>query len=659
MFDARDLQDLRRRMSEPAWAPVWGKIHEATDRSVAEPVSLPPRGGNWGHFYVCPKHGTRLETGRELAPWQWEHRCPVDGATLASDPARPATDLDGVVIGQRHYAHARTIRNAGIAFRVTGDARYLRHARSLLLAYADAYRRYPYHEYVPGSRFGGGHVQSTVLDEAVWLIPMAQGADLIWDTLTEGERRDLADHLFLPAVREGLLPNTLGVHNIQCWKNTAIGLVGYLLGDRTLIGAAIDDPNQGFRQQMRQGVQDDGVWYEGAWGYQFYTLNALAPLVEAARHAGCNLYEEPLHRLYTAPLSLAMPNLRLPGFNDSDEVDARNALYELAYARYKDPLFAAGIPSDRTSEPALWYGLPQVPNAPAPALGSRNATTSGYAILQKGQGPDATWLCVKYGPHGGGHGHPDKNGFVLYARGRVVCPDAGIQPYGSPMHGEWNRTTVAHNTLVVDERNQEPATGKCLAFGDSGGVAYAMTDAGAIAPGVRHVRTACLLDENLVVFTDYVESSESHTWDIACHANGQWASSGQWPGWVGPGRNGYQHLRDMTVRPVAGPMTLPLHLAPNWSGALVIAAGGPSQVMTGTGMTSRVMDRVPAAILRQTGKKATFVWSVALDGKVLPRLAQSASAAGVTVDATAGKRHWRLTIDPTQAKVAVQTDEAH
>ncbi|MBC7543644.1 MAG: heparinase II/III family protein [Candidatus Sericytochromatia bacterium] len=656
LFDARDLPALRERVHGSASAPLWDKTLAELKRSMAEPVTLPPRGGNWSHFYVCPKHGVRLETGKELAPWHWEHRCPVDGEILASDPAKPPTDLDGVVIGHRHYAHARSIRNAGIAYQLTGEPAYARFARTLLLAYKDAYRRYPFHEYVPGSRFGGGHAQSTILDEAVWLIPVAQGADLVWDTLSAQERRDLAEQVFLPAVRECLLPYPLGVHNIQCWKNSAIGLVGYLLGDQSLIGVALDDPQQGFRQQLRQGVQDDGVWFEGAWGYQFYMLNALAPLTEAARHAGTNLYDEPLHRLFTAPLRFAMPNLRLPAFNDSEEVSAQNPLYELAYARYKDPLFAAGIPSDRMSEPALWYGLPQVPSAVAPASGSRNASTSGYAILQKGQGSDATWLCLKYGPHGGGHGHPDKNGFVLYSRGRVVCPDAGIQPYGSPMHGEWNRTTVAHNTLAVDEQDQARATGTCLAFGSTGGVDYAMTDAGAIAPGVRFVRTAFLLDHDLVVFADQMESQQPHTWDIVCHAFGQWAMTATAPPWQGPGRHGYQHLKDTVVRPAAQGVTLPLRLAPDWTASLIVAPGGLAQVITGTGMTNRVMDRVPAALLRQTGPKATVVWALDLAGGTSTTLSQTVTPSALTVEVRAGQRHWQLTVDPQHARVAVKAE---
>ncbi len=78
--------------------------------------------------------------------------------------------------------------------------------------------------------------------------------------------------------------------------------------------------------------------------------------------------------------------------------------------------------------------------------------------------PDATWLCLKYGPHGGGHGHPDKLNFVLYSRGQILGVDPGTAAYGVPIQNEWYKSTLAHNTLVVDEENQKPAEGKSLAF---------------------------------------------------------------------------------------------------------------------------------------------------------------------------------------------------
>src|SRR5512137_3018224 len=105
------------------------------------------------------------------------------------------------------------------------------------------------------------------------------------------------------------------------------------------------------------------------------------------------------------------------------------------------------------------------------------------------------WFSMKYGPHGGGHGHPDKLGFVLYGRGQVLAPDPGTANYGVPIQGGWFRTTLAHNTLVVDEDSQKAAEGKCLAFLAADGFSAVMAEAGAIFPGVTFRRTAALIGD--------------------------------------------------------------------------------------------------------------------------------------------------------------------
>jgi hypothetical protein len=80
---------------------------------------------------------------------------------------------------------------------------------------------------------------------------------------------------------------------------------------------AIDDPDRGFRVQIEKGITDDGLWYEGSLGYHQYTIQALWPLAEAARHAGIDLYSDRMRSLFDAPLSLALPEGESPGFNDS------------------------------------------------------------------------------------------------------------------------------------------------------------------------------------------------------------------------------------------------------------------------------------------------------------------------------------------------------
>jgi len=381
LFNDEGVARLKKRVEQLGWAGQWKAFRDGVDRGLAQKVELPPRGANWWHWYVCPQHGARLTTGKQIAPWQWEHICPVGKEVLRGDPSRPDRDFDGCVISGNHDRYAREVQHTGIAYQVTGEAKYAARARDILLAYAGRYLSYPLHNTRGQAQVGGGHVHSQTLDESVWLIPMAQGADLVWDTLSAEDRKAIAEKLFLPAARDTILVHRMGIHNIQNWKNSAVGLTGLLVGDDALVRAAIDDPDRGYRAQMAKGVQADGAWFEGAWGYHFYTLSAVWPLTEAARNSGVDLYGEPLKKMFLAPVELAMPNGLLPAFNDSNEVNIRNDLYELAWARYHDPRLALGLAgSNRRNDFALWFGADELPEAGAASVGGRNSTASGYAI---------------------------------------------------------------------------------------------------------------------------------------------------------------------------------------------------------------------------------------------------------------------------------------
>ncbi|MGQ9729532.1 MAG: alginate lyase family protein, partial [Candidatus Fervidibacter sp.] len=410
LFNREGINELKERISRYDWAKVqWDALKRRTDTALKETVNLPPRGGNWWHYYACPKHGASLRTGKQIGEWKWEHICPVDNEVLESDPTKPERDYDGVVIMSVHGRYANLVRDLGIVYQVTNERRYAEKAKGILMAYADRYLSYPLHDIRGRPQIGGGRVGPQTLDEAVWLIPMAQGADLIWETLTETEQQHLAQKLFLPAVKEVILPHKMGVHNIQCWKNSAVGLVGFLLGDEQLIWEAIDNPERGYWIQMKRGVSEDGAWWEGAWGYHFYTLSALWHLTEAARNCGINLYGAELKRMFDAPFKFMMPNWRLPAFNDSFEAPLRmetgsdrfsvtQTIYELAYARYREPMYAALLyGSDRRSDFALWFGVGELPEPQPLRWQSVNYPASGYAILAEGEGEQATWLCLKYG----------------------------------------------------------------------------------------------------------------------------------------------------------------------------------------------------------------------------------------------------------------------
>jgi hypothetical protein len=419
---------------------------------------------------------------------------------------------------------------------------------------------------------------------------------------------------------------------------------------------------------MEKGVLGDGMWTEGSSGYHFYTISGVLPLTEAARNCGLNLYGPKLQSMFNGPLQLAMPDFVLPNFNDSGTVPlVREAdLYEVALARYGNPAYAPLLAqSDRRNRRALLYGMINLPTGAEPKpFASHNSPASGYAVLQKGQGRDATWLCVKYGPHGGGHGHPDKNNFILYARGQIVAPDAGTHAYGSPLHAAWDKTTLAHNTLTVDEASQAQATGKCLAFGAERGVDYVVTDAGPIYPSVRFVRTVALLTTNLVVFVDQVTADKTRTLDLVYHQNGDWQKLPAGESWTAPSGVGYKHFSDTNKRTagVSG-LTLRTRIANDWRSTLTLAGGEPTEIITGYGILKTTEDRVPMLVQRCRARFAAFVWAISLDATPVTLRAQTVSDANratlpkseaVLVQVNNSNQRWSLLANPQQRSVEVQ-----
>jgi len=373
---------------------------------------------------------------------------------------------------------------------------------------------------------------------------------------------------------------------------------------------------------MKDGVTSDGIWWEGAWGYHFYTISALSSLTEAARNCGIDLYCDEVKRMYDAPFMFAMPNGNLPAFSDSNEFSFSKTgpTYEQAYARFANPDYVPLIArSNRRNPNALWFGEGDLPENSSTECSSRNYPEAGYGILSKGRGEDATWLCLKYGAHGSGHGHPDKLSFILAARGETIGVDPGTARYGLPIQRAWYRKTIAHNTLSVDERSQQSATGKCLAFGQEHGVDYVMAEAGDIYDGVRFVRTVAMLNENLIVFVDQIRSASEHTYDVAYHQLGSWVKLPEGSAWEGPKGTGYEHLENATIREASGSETLKVKVKEKWQVAITLADNEPTEIITGGGIQAYKQERVPAAIFRRRTKDAAFVWALSLDG-VAPKI---------------------------------------
>jgi oligo-alginate lyase len=606
------------RLNELAPTQPWAK--EQRDKIIAEAaafpdsyektyglssVELPPEGGQWMAFYACPDTGTHLE----FVPPN-HNVCPDTGKEYNEHP------YDQAVYQMRADALYKGALASALAYRLTGDRADALKGALILKLYADKYSSYPIHGIA--GRVGdknGARVYAQNLDEATFLINMAWTYDLLRDSdvFTAADREHIEKDL-LYACAEVTGQHGIGATlNITSWINGALIAVGYTLNDQTLINRAIDGPN-GFRAQMKQNIAD-GFWVEGALGYQFYAIEPLERTAQMAARNGVNLWkQEPnLEALFVSPLGLIFPDGTTPSFNDSNGnlpvLKERASEYEVAYTATHDPLFAAICAEyKRDNREAFLFGVPSIDPSTLPKPKSAVFPIAGYATMRAPVG-DLTEI-MKFGPHGGSHGHYDKLTEVIFAKGTTMSVDPGSQSYGLPIHFTWDRVTVAHNTLGVDETSQVPATGKLISWQAEPEFTAVTADAGPVYPNADLQRTSLLTsDYVLEITTGQTTDGKEHDFDLSYHNYGVEHPDGNFAPYSGfPQKDGYQHLTENKMAEIAGTFHTRFEMDKGRDMEMwVLGDAGPSQVFTGVGPGPHITNLVPYAIVRRHGASAKFV----------------------------------------------------
>jgi len=227
--------------------------------------------------------------------------------------------------------------------------------------------------------------------------------------------------------------------------------------------------------------------------------------------------------------------------------------------------------------------------------------------------------------------------------------DPGTAKYGLPVQNGWFKTSLAHNTLVVGEENQNRTEGKCLALGQTEGVDFVVADAGPIYDGLRFTRSVALVDENLLVFVDQVVAEDERAMDLVYHTRGAWVDVPDGEPWEAPDKPGYRYLRDATARSTSKGLVLGTQVSEGWRTTVTLAGGDPTEVVTATGIGRHLEDRVPAMVLRRRAAQTAYAWCTSLDaaevqlvwlgvtdasGEALPR----SVAAALAVTSSGGRR---------------------
>ncbi|MEN0029940.1 MAG: alginate lyase family protein [Pseudomonadota bacterium] len=544
-------------------------------------------------------------------------------------------DPGGGYTHEQHKRNYQAIYSAGTLYRLTGDRAYADFARDLLLKYADLYPTLGAHPAGRGQI--PGRIFWQTLNDSVWLVYSVQGYDAIRETLSAEDRQKIDDQVFRRMARflSDDTPNNFErIHNHATWAVAAVGMTGYVLRDAEMSNKALmglqQDGSAGFIAQIDQLFSPDGYYEEGPY-YQRY---ALAPFIIFARAIEQNDPARGIFRHRDGVLLKAVDTLVQSSYGgyfipindaildkglDTEELVTGVAI---AYARSRDPgLLSIAERQGRTllSPDGLSVAQGVAEGAARPfdfrsvlLRDGADGTHGGLGILRE-NGEDGQALVFKATAMGMGHGHFDKLNWLFYDNGQRVVTDYGAARFLNieakaggiylPENNSWAKATVAHNTLVVNERNQfggdwrvgEERAPEVLFFETGEGTQIVSARQTGAYDGVVFTRTQALVehpDLGLPIVIDLLRATGSATarYDLPLHYNGHIMNVG------------FEAQRAVADRPVLGRADGYQHLWVDASTAAAQQTRSLTWLLDGRFYTWRFGASAPSrAILAETG----------------------------------------------------------
>ena len=538
-WDKEDVAEYRAMLkTSPEFKRLAEALRAAMDKRITKPTGVPqPLGLIDGEDGMSFK-SDRFENGK------WKH-------------------LPDQKYGKIHNALSLDVANLGTCYQLFGDEKYAEYAKKILLDYAAAFPHYGI-----GARGSFRHDPSILFDQKLGdstaIIQFAVG----WDFVKEAkcfsaediknieENFILADARFIRSNRAHLI----GACNWSAIGTAACLACGIACDDDDMISTALwghrwmrapeakrvpenfnkwwegdfcDKPEGVELHFSGKSIDVDGMWCEGAMGYQFMALQALVVDAEMLWHRGVDMYSYrngALKAIFDSPILFAYPNYITPAIHDSGNasiIGREAGLYEYGYKRYRDPNYLPILKRVSRRLGACFqqwtvsclYDLESSTSSKPVENPSVNLNGVGYGVLRSTDAKGTRNLLVDYGPNLS-HGHPDKLNIDLWAFGALQIPDPGTAWYETPIYKNWFRTSFAHNTINVDMCEQNACGAELIDYapGESLGLMRARTDKA--YPGV-------IMDRSLVLTRDYVAdlygvfAKMPRLYDLPWHVRGE------------------------------------------------------------------------------------------------------------------------------------------
>ena len=256
-------------------------------------------------------------------------------------------------------------------------------------------------------------------------------------------------------------------------------------------------------------IDKDGALMENSPYYHFYVLDKYSQIYNYSKSYQVHIkddFDVIFDKMVNYGKYILKPNLEVPMIGAS--------LYDIKSSKGE----LSNIAKD---SPELHYVLTKGEYGTRPEKRNVFFEDTGQTIMRSGWGEGEEFekqahLIYNIGSYRTLHSDYDALSFTLYSGGKNILIDSGLYSYEKSDLNEYFDSTKAHNTIVVDGKDQLPGIVNKGDFIEGDGFVQQSASHN-LYPGVTHFRSISLLGKEDVLVVDKIVSKEKHTYSQMFH----------------------------------------------------------------------------------------------------------------------------------------------
>lgn len=452
-----------------------------------------------------PQQYFNTATNKTPIPITWfRHRDPQTGEILTDEK---------YVLSYIQQIHTDNFLRADLladAYRSSGELRFANAARDMLLEYA---RQYPFlRPIAPDATSGRSRLGFNTLMSSYIFPQICDAYAKIKQSpaLSPADRKAIED-LFLRPEALAIYDHDIGYSNMQAEHYLAYMHAAFALEYWPMAGEAIHG-DHGFYAMVEHAFSEDGISHE-AGAYHWSTLSAMLNFAGFLDERGVSVMNARFKRVFDGMVAHSPQGI----YEQKNTWSA----FDFAYRIYRDPQY---IPTLKAA--GLWppkYLTPEEVREADGKAGDRVTDSSllpnnGYLWLREESPQGFRALSINFISQWD-RGEHDLLHFSLFDENGRVTGEIGRIIYSSPESATMVNT-FAHNSMVVDGRNQMSQPAKLAAFLNRPSLPAALLTENPHAPlypSIEFSRVVAILDGVFFV-GDLVNGHGKHTFDWPFYA---------------------------------------------------------------------------------------------------------------------------------------------